>query len=146
MLLILDILVDAILALSQEKYGHVCPVERTNGRLGRRPRPLSCFSKVSMAILLPSPVTPHLFAEIFRDPGSVGQGLNGVVVYLHSRGYEDPGAVQDDDRRLPGPRETWQGRKEKFPINSGNWYKLCCHTIQSAFLFYWLHSLTHACN
>lgn len=63
------------------------------------------------------------------------QGLDRDVVYLHGCGCEDPSAIHGDGRRLPGHWETWQGRKENFPINLGNWYKLCCDSIQSAFLF-----------
>lgn len=78
-----------------------------------------------------------MLVEIFRDSTEVALGRDRVVVYLYRCGRKDPRAVQDDGRRLPGPRETRQGREEKFPINSGNWYKLCSHTIQSPFLFYW---------
>lgn len=103
----------------------------------RRP-PTSVHAKFAPSSADATPLKHNALAEIFRDTGEAVRGRAGVVVYLH------PCAVHADGRRLPGPRKTQRGRKEKFPINSGNWYKLCHHTIQSPFLFYRLPCLTHA--
>ena len=109
---------------------------------GQQPRPrrppASVHAKFAPSSTDATPLKYNVLAEICRDTGEAGRGRARVVVYLQ------PGAVHDDGRRLPGPRKTQPGRKEKFPINSGNWYKLCHHTIQSQFLFYRLHRLTHA--
>lgn len=93
-----------------------------------------------------APLKNNMFAEIFRDTTAVALGQDRAVVHLYRCGHRDPRVIHVGGRWLPGPRETRQGREKKFPINSGNWYKLCCHTIQSPFLFYWPPSLTHVCD
>lgn len=77
-----------------------------------------------------------------RDSRGAASGQSGVVVYLRLCDHRDPLAIHEDSPLEPG--ETRQGRKERFPINSGNWYKQRHHTIQSPFLFYWPPCLTHA--
>lgn len=120
--------------LSGHTYKTYCPGQRPRPR---RP-PTRVHAKFAPSSADATPLKHNALAEIFRDTGEAVRCRAGVVVYLH------PCAVRDDGRRLPGPRKTQRGRKEKFPINSGNWYKLCHHTIQSPFLFYPLPCLTHA--
>lgn len=68
---------------------------------------------------------------------------HGVVPHLH--GHMNP-APYMKTHTFPGAGERKQGRKETFPINSGNWYMLCSGTIQSPFLFYHPLNLTHTGN
>lgn len=89
------------------------------------------LQKAAAPILL-LPLMPHLWKATH---------LEWYLVYFHRRGCRDP---TSSTTAVRGCRRPWKhGRKKKFPINSGNWYKLCCFTIQSPLLLYWRPTPTH---